>query len=58
MNGLGSILSPEVADITGRLMIGGKQLKKWNRRELKLGDVFQRDSLYPWFTIAEKVTPG
>lgn len=58
LNALGSTLSPEVADITGRMLIGGKELKKWSARELNLGYVFQRDSLFPWYTISENIGSG
>jgi len=58
LNAIASLIAPDEAEITGRILVDGvdiRERKGWNGR---LGYVFQRDNLFPWRTVLGNVEAG
>ena len=58
LNAIAGLLDPEVATVSGRILIDGADARARSRRDLNLGYVFQRDALLPWRTLAGNVEVG
>ncbi len=57
LNAIASLLSPEEADVRGRILIDGTDVRQGGGRGA-LGYVFQRDTLFPWRTVLQNVAAG
>lgn len=57
LSAIASLLSPEEADVRGRILIDGVDVQHGGARRA-LGYVFQRDTLFPWRTVLQNVAAG
>jgi len=58
LNAIASLITAAEADVTGEILVDGRDARRRSPRELQLGYVFQRDCLLPWRTIAANVQVG
>lgn len=58
LNAIASLIAPEEADTTGRILINGTDIRQNADHRKQLGYVFQRDTLLPWRTVAQNVETG
>lgn len=58
LNALASLLSVDEAEVRGRIVIDGVDIRQSGGRPGLLGYVFQRDSLFPWRTVLQNVESG
>jgi len=57
LSAIASLLSPEEADVRGKILIDGVDVRHGGARRA-LGYVFQRDTLFPWRTVLQNVAAG
>jgi NitT/TauT family transport system ATP-binding protein len=57
LNAIASLIPPDEADVTGRILIDGADIRRAAARD-SLGYVFQRDTLFPWRTVLQNVEAG
>lgn len=58
LNAMASLISPEEAEIRGRIAIDGAEVRPGAPPTHSLGYVFQRDTLFPWRTVLQNVESG
>ncbi len=58
LNAIASLIGPEEAEITGKILIDGVDIRERGGWDGSLGYVFQRDSLFPWRTVLQNVEAG
>lgn len=57
LSAIASLISPEEADVWGRILIDEKEVRQGGYCGA-LGYVFQRDTLFPWRTVLQNVAAG
>ncbi len=57
LSAIASLISPEEAQIRGKILINGTEVRQGSGRGT-LGYVFQRDTLFPWRTVLQNVAAG
>ncbi len=57
LSAIASLLSAEEAEVRGRILIDGVDIRQGGARG-SLGYVFQRDTLFPWRTVLQNVVAG
>ncbi len=57
LNAIASLIPPDEAEVTGRILINGTDVGRAAARD-NLGYVFQRDALFPWRTVLQNVEAG
>lgn len=57
LNAIASLIAPDEAEVTGRILIDGADAGRAADRT-RLGYVFQRDTLFPWRTVLQNVEAG
>jgi len=58
LNAIASLISPEEAEITGKILVDGVDIRERAGWDGNLGYVFQRDTLFPWRTARQNVEAG
>lgn len=57
LSAIASRLSPEEAEVRGRILVDGVDIRQGGIRG-SLGYVFERDTLFPWRTVLQNVVAG
>lgn len=58
LNAIASLIPPEEAEVKGKILIDGADIRQAGGRQGSLGYVFQRDTLFPWRTVLGNVEAG
>jgi len=58
LNVIASLIPPEEAEIRGKIVIDGVDVRQAGTPPGSLGYVFQRDTLFPWRTVIQNVEAG
>jgi NitT/TauT family transport system ATP-binding protein len=58
LNAIASLIGPEEAEVTGKILIDGVDARARSGEQRGLGYVFQRDTLFPWRTVLQNVEAG
>jgi NitT/TauT family transport system ATP-binding protein len=58
LNAIASLISPEEAEVTGKILADGVDTRGRAGWDGSLGYVFQRDTLFPWRTVLQNVEAG
>ncbi len=58
LNAIASLIPPEEAEVRGKILIDGVDVRDGGRATGSLGYVFQRDTLFPWRSVLQNVESG
>lgn len=58
LSAVASLIPSEEAEVRGRILIDGVDVRQGETRPGSLGYVFQRDTLFPWRTVLQNVESG
>lgn len=58
LNAIASLIPPEEAEVRGKILMDGVDIRQRDGRAGPLGYVFQRDTLFPWRTVLQNVESG
>ena len=58
LSAIASLIPPEEAEVRGRILIDGVDVRQGGTQSGSLGYVFQRDTLFPWRTVLQNVESG
>lgn len=58
LNAIASLIGPEEAEVTGKILADGVDIRERTGWDGNLGYVFQRDALFPWRTVLQNVESG
>ncbi len=58
LNAIASLIPPAEANVHGRIVIDGVEVRQAGTPPDSLGYVFQRDTLFPWRTVLQNVESG